>query len=917
MFTFQENTHFSQALPCTREEFWEQVRKPSTAWRIDARRAILAAVEASKMQGAAAIHTWLQNSDYQKFLVKKQGMKRKAAKEAWERKTDAEKLLAFAQEVKENLPAFIFACYQFDATDTSNGNPFCHRRLADCHLNGLFMLDIDHVENPMQIWYKLRDDEELMKRVALAHITSSSFGIRIVATADISLGNLADNQIVLAQALGYKADQSCIDATRNSFAPKEEDILYINEELLFNYYDEEFDRRFTAAYRQKNTQPTRFQFDTDDDTAGGGSPVAAHATPEAAEQGTQNVSGVDVEPVAKIKTTTDYIKTTTGTTETTIKWRGYDIQSIIDARYADKLPCGEDSNRHKESLKLATDLLIMLDGDKQRVLRIVEAQPWVKDIIEERDENVEQTVESAAGCVAEKEKKYANPMPSKAMLEAVKAVTGKNYREIVSEEYRVNSEAFATAQSEQAINSMLDGWGAEIEAMFDDFPLLADVCAGLKRSQYPAAVFTAGGALMTLMTRCTYRFYHRPERERRLNCSLLIIGHPASNKSMADDICDILMSPVETADKAGLAALNRYKQDTKKRAANKEGKDRPQGIIRIHPARTSNGQLIQDMLNAKEVVDGKEMQLHMFTFDTELDNSITLQSGGSWINKQSMELKAFHNEEDGQMYQNSDSPVDKFHVTWNYIYTGTPIALKKKVNERNFGSGLSTRLTVIPMPKTNYEMIAFQEVTTIDWQRLERMKAWAFKLDVRAGELPMWPLVKRLYDWTKNRMADCAEDDSEANELMLKRVPYHALNYSAPFIDMRHYGSLHQEGKFWEGTYEVDETDWKLCELMARIQYATQQHFFGVLAEKYFDDMNNDVQITGRRHQRKSVEGYNRLPETFSVEDVKKCFGYNGDSSAFVKIKRLLDSGMIGKIENSEKNGHVVSMYRKLSQMGL
>ena len=294
MITFQENTHFSQALPCTREEFWEQVRKPSTAWRIDARRAILAAVEASKMQGAAAIHTWLQNSDYQKFLVKKQGMKRKAAKEAWERKTDAEKLLAFAQEVKENLPAFIFACREFDETETGKGTMFRHRRLADCHLNGLFMLDIDHVENPMQIWYKLRDDEELMRRVALAHITSSSFGIRIVATAAITLGNLADNQIVLAQKLGYKADQSCIDATRNSFAPKEEDILYINEELLFNYYDEEFDRRFTAAYRQKNTHPTRFQFDTDDDTAGGGSPVAAHAAPEAAEQGAQNVSGVDV-----------------------------------------------------------------------------------------------------------------------------------------------------------------------------------------------------------------------------------------------------------------------------------------------------------------------------------------------------------------------------------------------------------------------------------------------------------------------------------------------------------------------------------------------------------------------------------------------------------------------------------------------
>ena len=275
-----------------------------------------------------------------------------------------------------------------------------------------------------------------------------------------------------------------------------------------------------------------------------------------------------------------------------IKWRGYDIQSIIDARYGDKLPCAEDSNRHNESLKLATDLLLMLDGDKKLVQRIIEAQPWVKEIIEERDENVSQTVESAASCVAEKEKKYASSLPSKAMLEAVKKFTGKDYREVVkgaSSDHPAHTGTPPNSGGE--MNTLLDQWGAEIEALFDDFPLLRDVCKGLKRSQYPAAMFVGSGAMMTLMTRCTYRFYHRPERERRLNCSLLIIGHPASNKSMADDICDILMAPVEASDKAGLAALNRYKQDQKKKAANKEGKDKPQGIIRIHPARTSNGQL--------------------------------------------------------------------------------------------------------------------------------------------------------------------------------------------------------------------------------------------------------------------------------------------------------------------------------------
>ena len=904
MITFQENTHFSQALPCTKEEFWAQVRKTNTAWRIDARRAIIAAVEASKTQGVAAIQTWLNNGDYQKFLLKKQNLKKKAAIEAWNAKTDAEKLLAFAQEIKDNSVAFIYSCYEFDETQTEKGRPFRHRRLADCHLNGLVMLDIDHVENPMQIWYQLRDNQELMARVKLVHITSSSFGIRIIFTANIEDGNLVDNQIVFAEALGQKPDESCIDATRNSFAPKEEDILFIDD-TLFNYYNEEFDKRYTQLYREKKTQPLYHEFpsDTEKRLDGGRSTLGTGTTVPC-----KHSTGGSQSPLCHSEAAEG--SDISHQPSDIIKWRGFDVQKIIDARYAGKLPCKDDSNRHTESLKLATDLLLMLDGDKATVRKLVESQSWVQEIIAERDEDVAQTVESAAECVAQKEKKFANSLPSKAMLEAVKTATRKNYQEIVSERKGESGK-----RSENTINSQLDAWGAEFEAMFDDFPMLKDVCYGLKRSQYPAAVFVAGGVLMTLMTRCWYRFYHRPHQERRLNCSLYIIGHPASNKSMADDIYKILSVPVVAADKAGKAALNRYKQDQKKKAANKEGKDKPQGIIRIHPARTSNGQLIQDMLNAKETIDGKEIQLHMFTFDTELDNATTLQQGGSWINKQSMELKAFHNEEDGQMYQNSDSPVDEFNVTWNYIYTGTPMALKKKVNERNFGSGLSTRLAVLPMPKTNCEMIAFEDMANIDWQRLERMKTWAYKLDTRFGELPLWDLVKKLYDWTESHMEDCKEDSTEdqrdALELMLKRVPYHALNYSAPFIDMRHWSSLHQDGSYWKGDYQTDDTDWKLCELIARIQFATQQRFFSVMAEKYFCDMNNDVQITNQQHYQKSIDGYNRLPDVFTFQDVKQSYGYNGENSVYTKLRRLQKKNLIEKITEGEDAGK----FRKINKM--
>ena len=905
MITFQENTHFSQALPCTREEFWEQVRKPSTAWRIDARRAILAAVEASKSEGVSAIQNWLNNADYQKFLLKKQNMKKKAAKDAWAAKSDADKLLAFAQEIKENLPAFIFSCREFDKTDSSKGKPFSHRRLADCHLNGLFLLDIDHVVNPMEIWWKLREDQELMKSVALVHLTSSGFGARIVGIADINIGNLADNQIVLAEKLGFKADESCIDATRISFAPKEEDILYINEEILFNYYNEEFDNKYTKLYREKKTQPLYHEFPSSGEKSGGDCFLGSGPQAKGASPNPLQKEGA----IESSQTAAEFPLLLEG--DRGRLWRGYDVQGIIDQRYASKLPCEADSNRHTESLKLATDLLLMLDGDKKLVQQIVEGQSWVQEIIAERDENVEQTVESAAECVKQKEKKYASSQPSKAMQEAIKAFTGKSYGEIVK-----GAGAENAGKSKAAIlNAQLDEWGAEIEALFPDFPMIRDVCAGLKRSQYPAALFVAGGVLMTLMTRCWYKFYHRPYQERRLNCSLYIIGHPASNKSMADDIYKILSAPMAAADKAGKAALNRYKQDMKKKAANKEGKDKPQGIIRIHPARTSNGQLIQDMINAKENIDGKEVQLHMFTFDTELDNATTLQQSGSWINKQSMELKAFHNEEDGQMYQNSDSPVDEFFVTWNYIYTGTPIALKRKVNERNFGSGLSTRLAVIPMPKTNCEMITFEEKDTVDWERLERMKEWAFKLDARIGELPLWPLVKKLYDWSGGWMEGITDHFSEATidayELLLKRVPYHALNYSAPFIDIRHWDSLHQDGSYWTGSYEVDETDWKLCELIARIQYATQQRFFLVMAEKYFTDMNNDVTISETHVHEKSTEGYSKLPNPFTKNDVMRCFGLKTPDAVKKKIYRLTKSGYIAQIDEGENKG----CYKKLKQI--
>ena len=703
-------------------------------------------------------------------------------------------------------------------------------------------------------------------------MTPSGKGLKVVFKADVEKGNLIDNQHAMAKVLGVEVDESCKDASRMSFICKESDILFINKEL-FTYENKEFGEKYDAEYRAGRS----------------GAAAPAVVANKTVEQRTGNVGQMDAQPVGN-----------------PLKWRGYEIQEIIDARYSEKVPCKEDSNRHTESLKLATDLLLMLDGDKGQVLQIVKAQPWVQEIIDERNEDVEQTVASAADCVAQKEKKYASSQPSKAMLEAIQKVCGRSYQEIIK------GVSQTVVVSDDDISRWLWDWGEQIEALSEEFPILKDICKGLKRNQYPAALFVAGGLMMTLMTRCTYRFYHRPEELRRLNNSTFIIGDPASGKSFATRLFKLLAAPIVAADKIGKDAINAYREQMRTKGANKEKPKKPKVVVRVHPARTSNAQFIQDMVNSVEEVDGQPMQLHMLTFDTELDNTVTVQKGGSWIDKQSLELKAFHNEEDGQAYSNNDSILQDFYVTWNFIYTGTPIALKKKVNEQNFGSGLATRLTCIPLPTTNFEMMTRER--SVDFDSDGRLKEWAFKLDRMKGLLTLDKIVDELYDWTARRMADAKDNDSKADEMLLKRCAYHGLNFSAPFIVMRHWEQMHQDGEFWCGEFETDEVDWKLAELIVNIQYACQRHYFGAMAETYFENKNREAAVNTRRNQ-KTYDGFQRLPELFTREDVIRCFNLHTDSAAWTKISRFLKDHLIEKDETYSEEGSNAVRYKKIGVM--
>ena len=752
------------------------------------------------------------------------------------------------QKLKRGLPAFIFQA-TFDETESKKGVVGAWRKQSATHLTGLVVMDIDHVDDPKAVFDSWHGSHG-WSRILLVYITPSGKGLKVVFKADPKDGNLIDNQHAMAKVLGVEVDESCKDASRMSFICKESDILYINKEL-FTYENKEFSERYTALYRDGHSQGTK------ENNLGTDSTDLHGLNNSAAEK---NNNPCNPRNPCQEK-----------------EFKGIPYSEIIDEWWKRNGGVPLEGERNVKLYQLAVNLRAICDNNKALLLQVMPRLGL-------DEQELQSIVESAC---KETPKGISKPM-----------------REIIG-----MNNSVAVADDEMA--RWLWDWGIQIEELAGYFPLIKDICNGLKRNQYVAALFVAGGLLMTLMTRCTYRFYHRPQELRRLNNSTFIIGDPAVGKSFATRLYKQLSAPIVKADEVGKDAINAYREQMRTKGANKEKPKKPKVVVRIHPARTSNAQFIQDMVNAVETVDGQPMQLHMLTFDTELDNTLALQKGGAYIDKQALELKAFHNEEDGQFYANIDSVVQNFSVIWNFIYTGTPLALKKKVNEQNFGTGLATRLTCIPLPECEYEMLDWEE--SLDLDSDERLKEWAFKLDRMKGELSVKKIVRELYDWTARRMEDAKENDSRADLMLLKRCAYHGLNFSVPFIAMRHWDQLKQDGEFYCGEFETDEVDWRLAELLVNIQYACQRHFFGAMAEAYFDNKQRDASVNIRRNQ-KTIEGFNRLPNEFTIDDVSRCFNLNPDP-ARVKINRLQRDHLVEKIGEIKENGTTKNKFRKIGMI--
>ena len=250
-FVWQQNIYWASCEPCTASVFWTQVRNGQVRWKIGTRRAIIKAV-----REGLPLDEWTRRSDYQQWCIEQLAKPR--AGEKFALKPEPLRLLQWGEELKASLPGFIFGVREFALVPKvdkdgnpeldKDGQPMMYRRRKQenvKHLSGLFMSDYDHLPFPPEQLYENTLKPGYPWKTRLAHLTSSGEGLRLVSECLLGAGNIADQQYLQAQELGMLnvigttgknvTDNSCINCDKFSFCPREEDILFIDENKLFKF----------------------------------------------------------------------------------------------------------------------------------------------------------------------------------------------------------------------------------------------------------------------------------------------------------------------------------------------------------------------------------------------------------------------------------------------------------------------------------------------------------------------------------------------------------------------------------------------------------------------------------------------------------------------------------------------------------
>ena len=785
-------------------------------------------------------------------------------------------------KLKAELPAWVFSAgfiAKSEKTLKGDKRP-CRaewRKSEYAKLNGLVMLDIDHITHPQSLpkggtldvarllfgdivkrWNEAHPEESnegslpsggqgvgwcsaFCKHygILFVHVTSSGYGLRIIFKGNAERGNIADNQAWMARQLGVKLDEVCKDSVRNSFCCTREDIIYLELENLLNYNDEEFEKKFGEDYRNGRTQRTQ-QTHPQSLPKGGTS-----------EMGTGNQSslpsgGPGVGLPSSGGPGVGYPSS----------YRGVSYVDICTGwmrTFRRSLPAVGERNNAYFAL-VSQCLRYICDFNEDFVVGVAPDYGLS-----------EQERRACARSAISQRRLSSMPKKLRTFLEGIGC--------------RFDGDADAAAGTVDAAQWDFSRWSKTFGRWFDN-PVWKPVCAYLPESARINGLLAAGSMWGTLLSGCHLRNWYDGS-DLYLTFMTYIIGEAASGKGDYREIDRLIMEPLRQADERGRKAEEAYQEKMKQLSVSKAKKDdvpeEKHFAVRYLPTDTTLKQKLERCRYALAQFGAEQRQVACYNFETELSSKINYEKN-SWNSSQDFDKKSFDCEMTGSESRSSMTTNGLVNAFFNFVVTGTPDALQKKINARNCLDGLPTRLLMGIQPPSGYRMIersrrrrpdkdsdflrtVGNKLMQCGWdvnleQECNVPKAWQDRLGKKTS------FADALYWWGQQKALTCELEEDKIGNYFRKRAPMIAVKLGVVDAIMNSLDEFVDTGNI-NLSFSSIELAIHLCDYI----FESQIWYFGNLVEEALEASA----ITGHVYQNtKLVRSYNNLPDIFSATEIQE-----------------------------------------------
>ena len=766
-------------------------------------------------------------------------------------------------KAKRNLP-----CIMFQATFDADGSGKRWRNNKNARLNGLFIVDIDHVDNPDLMWQENMDVIKRLgieDRLMLGFMTASGHGLKYVLKADASIGDIAANQEWFCKSLCIEFDKACKDAARISYCPSKEDILFINSEI-FDYNNEDYDRQFGGVYRGETQKPNSSTA-TNNASSAGTSAGSNQSLPIGGDGG-ELFHGV---PFARI------------VEEYTKLYRKEDWTE-------DGVP--QAGERHQFVHRMARDLRYLCDMDKTMLVKMLHTSPTCR-FIEGRDAKEFERIVDAA-------------LSYKTICGYPQSVRMACKNSGVELPYFGSGEI---ADDQDEID--YDFWASRIlPLLHPDNPrdIYARAVAKMDDKLKLGGVLVAGAMTGTYLTQCY--FQHYDARLYRLSYLVYVIGPPASGKSFLADLDKVLMYAMKQQDETFRKTEREYadkkeRNEQMKGAKEKDVVTKPHLPIRYVPSTISNKVLYNRLTDAVTSDSPEAMHLHLFTTETELATALRVQVG-SWAGKLDLELKSFQNEWAGVDYADNGSANGLIQVNWNQCISSTQSSVLKKVRGGDLDDGFITRLALWLMPPTKGKMIDYKGDQPVEFDDIRLapedmdIVKMCLELSELSGRIDCEPLVRAAWEWCDNQTDLAKLDNDDCREYFRKRIPLYMIRYTLPRMVCMQYEEFKKTGKL-----VVTEEDKEFARVIGDWLMFASIRQWGNRLMTTWETKAEENKV--RERTSSFADKFANLPEVFGIEQLTPL--YSNKRSAQTAVCIMIKKGVVEKVGKNSWKKVVSNVY--------